>query len=62
MHLFKSIRITWRHPERSRISGGAKDLAHIGSGLTLLAVIALTIRQECQSIAVDRPTKRKLKK
>jgi len=41
MHLQNPLR-SWRHPERSRISGGAKDLARIGSGLTLLVVIALT--------------------
>src|SRR5215469_3101738 len=41
MHLQNSLG-SWRHPERSRISGGAKDLARIGYGLIVLAVVSLT--------------------
>ena len=42
MHLSSIFNFSRRHPERSRISGGAKDLARIASGLALLAIVALT--------------------
>ena len=33
---------TWPHPERSRFSGGAKDLARIACGLATITVLALS--------------------
>src|SRR5215471_7502990 len=39
MHLFPNLRC---HPERSRISGGAKDLGRIALPLALFAAVSFT--------------------